>query len=55
MPLETTVLTRQGSFQAAQELGVRSLMTRWGFDAMVEIQRARDNGVTPLPLLHLDL
>ena len=55
IPLETTSITRRESFRSAQELGIKNLVTRWGFDAMADIQKAREQGVTPLPLLHLDL
>lgn len=55
VPLETTAITRHEPFQAARELGVKNLLTNWGFDVMVDITKARAHGVTPLPLLHQDL
>ena len=50
VPVETTELTRRGSFASALELGQKNLLTGWNFDAMVDIQSARDANVTPLPL-----
>jgi len=52
VPLETTEVTQLGSFQRAVELGMKNLVTPWGFDAMVDIQIARKNKITPLPVFH---
>ena len=50
VPVETVQLTRRGAFSDALELGVKNLATGWSFDALVDVQIARDAGVTPLPL-----
>lgn len=52
VPLETVELTRRGSFAQALELGLKNLLTPWNFDALVDIQTSRENGITPLPLFN---
>lgn len=50
VPIESTALTRQGSFAQACEDGLKNLNDPWSFDAMIDIRRAREAEVTPLPL-----
>lgn len=50
VPLETTLLTRLGSFADACDTGLKNLNFPEVFDAMIDIYRARAQGVTPLPL-----
>ena len=50
VPLETTLLTRLGSFADACDTGLKNLNFPEIFDAMIDIHRARAEGVTPLPL-----
>jgi hypothetical protein len=55
VPIETTEITRSGSFVSALDIGMKNLITQWSFDAMVDIQTARDYLVTPLPLFNRDI
>jgi hypothetical protein len=55
VPLETTEITKHGSFANAMDLGFKNLITDWNFDAMIDIQSAREADVTPLPLFHNQL
>ena len=50
VPLETVDLTRALGFFSAVEDGERHLGSRFEFQAMVDITRARECGVTPLPI-----
>lgn len=50
VPLETVRLTDEGSFRTALDEGLENLRSPVGFDAMIDIQVARDNNVTPIPL-----
>jgi hypothetical protein len=50
VPIETVQLTERGGFSKAMELGLKNLTTPWGFDALVDIQIAREKDITPLPL-----
>jgi hypothetical protein len=50
VPVETVQLSQRGAFSQALELGIKNLATPWNFDALIDIQIARDGGVTPLPL-----
>jgi hypothetical protein len=50
VPVETVQLTQRGAFSQALELGIKNLTTPWSFDALIDIQIARNGGVTPLPL-----
>jgi hypothetical protein len=50
VPLETTELTRRGSFAEALDQGTKNLITDWSFNALIDLQTARDKGVTPIPL-----
>lgn len=52
-PIETTELTKRGSFAGALDLGFRNLATGWNFDALIDLQSARTSSVTPLPLFDL--
>lgn len=49
VPIESTELTSGGSFARSLELGLKNLGTGWIFDAMIDIQKARDKYVRPLP------
>jgi hypothetical protein len=53
VPIETTELTKRGSFAGALDLGFRNLATGWNFDALIDLQSARAANVTPLPLFDL--
>ncbi len=55
VPVESTDLTRGGSFAGALETGFRNLATGWNFDALIDLQSARAANVTPLPLFDLAL
>ncbi|MCU7934192.1 MAG: hypothetical protein KZQ99_04840 [Candidatus Thiodiazotropha sp. (ex Dulcina madagascariensis)] len=50
VPIETVCLTSNDSFSHAYEQAIMTLKHRDSFDAMLDIQTARKNGVTPLPL-----
>ncbi len=50
VPVETVSLTAHESFFRACEEATRTLGKRQYFDAMLDIKKARDNKVTPLPL-----
>ena len=50
VPFESTLVTAQGSFGRALSEGPRHL-DPLTFDAMLDVQAARDHGVTPLPLV----
>lgn len=51
VPLETVRLTENTGFWEAIDAGMDSLADQNGFEVMVDIKVARDNLVTPLPLL----
>jgi hypothetical protein len=51
VPLEATWLSARGGFQSAAEEGRKNLRLKREFQAMVDVKRARDEDVTPLPLL----
>jgi CHAT domain len=51
VPLETVWLTTHGPFADAVEEGRRNLRRVRDFDSMIDLVRARANGVTPLPVL----
>jgi hypothetical protein len=50
VPLETVRLTDHGSFRTSLDQGLENLRSPVGFDAMIDIQLARENGITPIPL-----
>lgn len=50
VPLETVWLTQRKSFQEAVDAGMENLINRSDFGALLDVRRARDAGVTPLPL-----
>ena len=50
VPVETVALTSRDSFAQACEEATINLGKRDFFDAMLDIRKARDNRVTPLPL-----
>jgi hypothetical protein len=51
VPLETVWLTNFSSFEESQAEGLRNLRSRREFQSMIDIKRARDEGVVPLPML----
>jgi hypothetical protein len=51
VPLETVRLTDQSSFRTALDEGLENLRTPFEFDAMIDIQTARKNNITPIPLV----
>ncbi len=51
VPLETTMLTNRGGFWDAIDEGINNLRDPEDFYCMLDIQLARDHGVTPLPLV----
>ncbi|HEV7843371.1 MAG TPA: hypothetical protein VGO69_06720, partial [Pyrinomonadaceae bacterium] len=50
IPLESTLLTMHGKFREAIEQGVNNLRNEGNFNALVDISRAREYGVTPIPM-----
>ncbi len=50
VPLETVRLTDHGSFRTSLDQGLENLRSPVGFDAMIDIQLARESGITPIPL-----
>ncbi len=50
VPLEATLLTQQAAFDEAGGAGLNNLQDQTLFDAMVDVQTARNHGVTPLPI-----
>jgi hypothetical protein len=53
VPLESTLLTRSGSFASAMQAGAANFAALGDFDVMLDVVRARRNGkdpVTPLPV-----
>jgi hypothetical protein len=51
VPLETVRLTENSGFQEAAEAGRKNLVDESDFQAMIDIALARENQVTPLPIL----
>jgi hypothetical protein len=51
VPLETVWLTQRKSFQEAVDAGMENLINRSDFGALLDLQRARVAGVTPLPIM----
>ena len=50
-PLETVWLTQHKGFWEARDAGGENLRSRDQFESMIDVQRARDKQVTPLPVL----
>jgi hypothetical protein len=50
VPLETVCLTEHRGFQGALDDGLENLRSSAGFEAMIDVQLAREKEVTPLPL-----
>ena len=50
-PLEAVSLTQNKGFWEARDGGVEDLRSRREFEAMIDVQRARDEKVTPLPVV----
>ncbi len=50
VPLETVFLTERKSFAEAIEAGAENLNLGAGWEALVDIRRARASGITPLPI-----
>ena len=50
-PLEAVWLTQNKGFWEARDAGVENLRSRDQFESMIDVQRARDKKVTPLPLV----
>jgi hypothetical protein len=50
VPVETTGLTDASPFSQAVERGMQNLRRRDAFDRLIDVHRARQLGVTPLPL-----
>ena len=50
VPIETVWLTRRGSFWDAIDEGVKNLRSKDDFQAMIDVKRARNGDVTPLPI-----
>jgi hypothetical protein len=51
VPLEAVWLTNRSSFADSQAEGQKNMRSRAEFNSMLDVRRARDVGVTPLPLL----
>jgi len=49
-PLETVWLTKGRSFADALRAGRHNLYTPGAFEFLIDVQRAREHGITPLPL-----
>jgi hypothetical protein len=53
-PLETVWLTQHKGFWEARDAGGENLRSRIQFESMIDVQRARDEQVTPLPVTRRD-
>jgi len=53
-PLETVWLTQHKGFWEARDAGGENLRSRDQFESMIDVQRARDEQVTPLPVMRRD-
>ena len=51
VPIESVWLTHRGSFWEAVDEGVKNLRDAEEFDALIDVRLAREEEVTPLPLL----
>jgi hypothetical protein len=51
VPIESVWLTHRGSFWEAVDEGVKNLRDAEEFDALIDVKLAREEEVTPLPLL----
>ena len=49
VPIETVFLTSRSSFAEALDEGLANLRSRAEFNSMLDVRRAREAGVTPLP------
>jgi len=50
IPLETVGLTDMRAFQEAIDDATEHFSSKSNFDSMIDVNRARENGVTPLPI-----
>ena len=50
VPLETVGLTNSSSFEQAMADTEEYFEKKSRFDSMIDINRARENGITPLPI-----
>jgi hypothetical protein len=55
VPIESVWLTHRGSFWEAVDEGVKNLRDREEFDALIDVKLAREEEVTPLPLLQREI
>jgi hypothetical protein len=53
-PLETVWLTQHKGFWESRDAGIEDLRSRDQFESMIDVQRARDEKVTPLPVVRRD-
>jgi hypothetical protein len=51
VPIETVALTESCSFRKARQTARRTLLVESEFEGMVDIALAREQQVTPLPIL----
>lgn len=51
VPLETVALTQRKGFARAVEEGIENLRWEADFDAMLDLKSARDQNVTPMPIM----
>jgi hypothetical protein len=51
VPLEATFLTAQKSFKESRKAGIENLYDRREFQSMIDLTRAREEGIVPLPIL----
>ena len=53
IPLETVGLTNGSAFQTAMDDATEYFASKSRFDSMIDINRARENNVTPLPMVRM--
>ena len=50
VPIESTMISRRGSFWDAVDAGIENLRSKKQFHSLINVRLARDNRVTPIPL-----
>jgi hypothetical protein len=50
VPIESTMISRRGSFREAVDAGIENLRSKKQFHSLIDVRLARDNRVTPIPL-----
>jgi len=54
-PLETVWVTQNKGFWDARDAGAENLRSRIQFESLIDVQRARDEQVTPLPVMRREI